>query len=199
MSGIDLLLATNNHGKIDELKQLIGEGVVVHSLRDLGLESPEETGSTFAENAILKAVHGAQASRMLAIADDSGIAVEALDGAPGVYSARFAGPDASDAANRALMLGKMQGVPIAQRRAQFVCVIAVAQPDESFQTFAGTISGAVALTEKGSGGFGYDSLFVLDDGRTMAELSSDEKNGISHRAAAMTLALPYVRSSLAIS
>lgn len=192
-----LLIATRNEGKVTEFKSLIGDDVEVVSMRDAGLESPEETGSTFAENAMLKADHAARSKGMIAVADDSGIVVDALEGAPGVFSARFAGPDASDKDNRALLLDRLHATPLPSRSARFVCVIAVVHPDGRHRTFEGTLEGAVAERERGGGGFGYDAVFELEDGNTVAELPPDAKNRISHRANALENALPYIRELIA--
>lgn len=193
-----LVLATRNEGKLAEFRALFGRDVVIRSLVEIGLDSPEETGSTFSENAVLKAVHAASATGSVAVADDSGIVVDALGGAPGVRSARFAGPDASDADNRALLLRRLYGVPAHRRRARFICVVAIAHPDGDVRTFEGTLEGHVTDALRGTRGFGYDSVFELDNGSTLAEVSSDLKNSISHRAAALKKALPYIHDILSI-
>lgn len=193
-----LLVATGNPGKIEEFRTLLaGSSVEIVSLRDVGVESPEETGATFQENAVLKAVHAATASGLVAVADDSGIAVDALGGEPGVLSARFAGSDASDEANRRLLLERIADrTDAAERTARFVCVIAVAMPNGRAELFEGTLEGVIAAQERGTGGFGYDSIFEIDSGRTVAELSPEEKNRISHRARALKKALPCIESIL---
>jgi len=190
-----LLVATGNRGKVVELHELLGhERFEVVSLTDVGVESPEETGTTFRENAVLKARLAARASGLPTVADDSGIVVDALGGEPGVRSARFAGDGATDADNRALLLERLRGTEPDRRAARFVCVIAVAEPDGTTETFEGFLEGRVAEQERGSGGFGYDSIFLLDDGRTVAELAPEEKNRMSHRARALEKALPYIHS-----
>lgn len=193
-----LLVATGNPGKIEEFRTLLaGSSVEIVSLRDVDVESPEETGATFQENAVLKAVHAATASGLVAVADDSGIAVDALGGEPGVLSARFAGSDASDEANRRLLLERIADrTDAAERTARFVCVIAVAMPNGRAELFEGTLEGVIAAQERGTGGFGYDSIFEIDSGRTVAELSPEEKNRISHRARALKKALPCIESIL---
>lgn len=193
-----LLVATGNPGKIEEFRTLLaGSSVEIVSLRDVGVESPEETGATFQENAVLKAVHAATASGLVAVADDSGIAVDALGGEPGVLSARFAGSDASDEANRRLLLERIADrTDAAERTARFVCVIAIAMPNGRAELFEGTLEGVIAAQERGTGGFGYDSIFEIDSGRTVAELSPEEKNRISHRARALKKALPCIESIL---
>lgn len=192
-----VLVATGNMGKVGELKALLGEGIGVLSLADAGLDGAEETGTTFEENALLKAHQAARAADMVTVADDSGIVVDALGGAPGVWSARYSGRDATDAGNREKLLRELRDTPAAQRAARFVSVIAVVAPDGRAQTFLGTLSGSVAMEERGAGGFGYDSIFELPDGRTIAELPADEKNRISHRGMALRNALPYIHSLLA--
>lgn len=193
---IQLLLATRNRGKIGELQAMLAPSIEVLSLADLGIESPEETGATFAENAELKARHGAAASALVTVADDSGIEVDALNGAPGIRSARYAGEPGDDEANRVKLLEEMQGVLTVRRSARFVSVIAVATPGGEVRTFHGTLEGRVAEAPRGSGGFGYDPLLQLTDGRTVAELSPEEKNAISHRGVALRNALPYLHTVL---
>ena len=192
-----LLIATANKGKVAEFSSLLGDVVDVVSLRDVGVKSPEETGSTFTENATIKATHGARASGLITVADDSGIVVDALDGAPGVLSARFAGIDATDEENRSLLLRRLREVPSRSRSARFVCILAVAHPDGRLGTFEGMLEGTVAGEERGAGGFGYDPVFELEDGLTVAELAPEQKNRISHRAKALQNALPYIHSLLA--
>lgn len=189
-----LLLATSNRGKIAELQALIGPAADVVSLSDLGIESPEETGATFEENAVLKARHGAAASGLVTVADDSGIEVDALGGAPGIRSARYAGEPADDDSNRQRLLRELADVPAARRTARFVCAIAVATPEGTVRTFHGALEGRVTDTPRGDGGFGYDPLMELPDGRTVAQLSPEEKNAISHRGAALRNALPYLHA-----
>lgn len=191
-----LLLATSNRGKIAELRAMLGPSVQVLSFADLGIESPEETGATFAENAMLKARHGATASGLVTVADDSGIEVDALGGAPGIHSARYAGEPSSDERNREKLQEEMRAIPEPNRAARFVCEIAVATPGGDTRTFNGKLEGRVAEAPRGSGGFGYDSLLELPDGRTVAELRPDEKNAISHRGVALRNALPYLHSVL---
>lgn len=191
-----LAIASNNAGKIAELRALVGDAIRLLTLSDLGLDSPEETGSTFEENAVLKARYLHQETGLPALADDSGLEVDALDGEPGVHSARYAGEPSDDAANRSRLLASMRDVPATERAARFVSVIAIVDRDGVVRTTRGTCDGSVAYTERGSGGFGYDSIFELPDGRTMAELPAAEKNRISHRAVAMRLALASIRQAV---
>ena len=146
----------------------------------------EETGSTFLENALLKARAVAAATGCLALADDSGLEVDALNGAPGVRSARFAGPGADDAERNRRLLQMLQGVPPERRTARYVAAIAIADPAGEARTTAATCEGAIAPSPRGEGGFGYDPIFLLPDrGLTMAEISPEEKNRISHRGRAL--------------
>ncbi len=164
------------------------------SLRDLGigLEIPE-LGETFAENATLKARGYAQLSGLTTLADDSGLEVEALAGAPGVQSARWAGPQATDQERIRLLQERLGEVPPAQRRARFRCVAAIATPDGRLFTTEGTVDGLIVEQPRGTHGFGYDPVFLLPDlGRTMAELDLETKNRISHRARAIQAARPLL-------
>lgn len=184
----ELLLATRNPGKVQEFRALLAHlPVTVLSAADIeGLPDVEETGTTFAENATQKAVALAQASGRIALADDSGIEVDALGGAPGVYSARYAGPAADDGANRRKLLAALAGVPDGQRTGRFRCAIALAAPDGLLTVVEAAWEGTIAHAERGSGGFGYDSVFVPTGGeRTAAELAPAEKNAVSHRAQAL--------------
>ena len=176
-----LVLATRNEHKLRELARML-DGVSLEPL-PAGLTLPPENGETFAANAMGKARAAAAALGRAAIADDSGIEAEALAGAPGIFSARFAGPDATDAENLALL--REQAPPGSGLR--YSCVMAYAEPGGAERTFEGVCTGTLAGAERGDGGFGYDPVFVPDDvgdGRTMAELSDAEKDAISHRGRA---------------
>ena len=177
-----LLLATRNAHKVREFARLLG-GLELDPLPD-GLDSPAETGDTYAANALIKARAAASATGRAAIADDSGIEAEALGWAPGVRTARFSGEHASDGEN----LAKLAAEAPAGTRLRYVCVIAHVGTDGAERMFYGAVEGTVADAPRGEGGFGYDPLFVPDDGpadgRTMAELSDDEKDAISHRGRA---------------
>ncbi|MGC4107002.1 MAG: RdgB/HAM1 family non-canonical purine NTP pyrophosphatase [Thermomicrobiales bacterium] len=194
---LTIVLASENKGKLRELRALVGDIAEVHDLAPYHLTLPEETGETFAENARAKAEFVSAATGLIALADDSGLEVDALDGLPGVRTARYAGEGATDAANRQKLLAALAETPDDDRGARFVSFVAVARPGGETLLFAGTCDGAIGREERGEGGFGYDSLFVLPDGRTMAELSSEEKNAISHRGHAMRVALPALRAVLA--
>ncbi len=184
-----LVVATGNEGKARELAQILADlPVEIVSLASYP-DAPqiEETGSTFAENAIIKATACAEFTGELALADDSGLEVDALDGAPGVLSSRFA-PTTSE--RSAKLLRMMKDVPDGSRAARFRCVIAVASPGEGVWTAEGVVEGVIAREEKGSHGFGYDPVFYLPDlGKHMAELMPDEKNAISHRGRALAQAV----------
>jgi len=192
-----LLVASSNPGKIRELRALLPTEIEIVGLRSLGLSSPEETGATFRENADLKALHAARASGLLALADDSGLEVDALAGAPGVRSARFAGEPPDDARNRRALLVALSGIPVQGRGARFVSAVTLATPDGIVGTSQGTVSGTILDRERGSRGFGYDALFLLPDGRTVAELLDEEKNAMSHRSVAIRKILPQLERALA--
>ncbi|NOZ07126.1 MAG: XTP/dITP diphosphatase [Chloroflexi bacterium] len=183
-----LLIATHNQGKIREYKHLLaGIPFRLVGLDEVGIfHDVEETGDTFSENAILKAQAYSRESGLLTLADDSGLEVDALLGEPGVRSSRYAGPGAGDPERIAFLLQKLAQAESPVRTARFRCVIAIAQPAGETVTAEGTCEGVIADTPRGSGGFGYDPIFYLpDQGCTMAELSSEAKNQISHRARAV--------------
>ena len=186
-----VVVATSNAAKLEELAVLLPASLQLVSLSDLALESPDETGQTFLDNAILKAEHASMMSELPAIADDSGLEVDALGGAPGVYSARYAGQPATDDENNRKLVRELALIPGAERTARFVCAVAFRAPDGFLWTTTGAVCGAIVDTPRGSSGFGYDPHFEIDDrdaeafrGRTMAELSLDEKSLISHRSRA---------------
>ncbi len=191
-----LLVATGNAGKLKEIRALLADcSIDIVGLNDL--DSPPEVvedGKTFTENACKKAREMAAFSGLLTLADDSGLAVEALDGAPGVHSARYAGVQGDDTANNRKLLKEMDAVPDSERKAAFICVMALAEPDGSCRTFDGQISGLLLREERGTGGFGYDPLFLVPEyGKTTAELSLDIKNRISHRGNALRQVLPVLQ------
>ncbi len=180
-----ILVASNNQNKIREIKAILGDMYEVLSLKDAGVVSdPEETGTTFEENAYIKAKAGADASGMACIADDSGLCVEALDGAPGVYSARYSGEGATDEANNALLMKNLKGIE--NRRAKFVSAIVMVFPDGQVVRARGECPGVVIDEHRGNNGFGYDPYFLVEEyGKTFAELPAEIKNEISHRAHAL--------------
>ncbi|NJB68289.1 XTP/dITP diphosphohydrolase [Desulfobaculum xiamenense] len=183
-----VVLATRNKGKIAELSQML-EGF---ELEVLGLDAfpeigeIEETGTTFEENARIKAQAVAQATGLVAVADDSGLEVDAIGGAPGVYSARYSGEGATDARNNAKLLGALDGVPAERRTARFRCVMLACAPGGEELVADGAWEGHIAEAPRGDNGFGYDPLFVdLESGRHSAELTREEKNARSHRGKAL--------------
>ncbi len=184
-----IVLATRNRGKIKEIKEML-PGVGVLTLDDFpGLAMPPETGRTFSENALSKAVFVAEKTGLPALADDSGLEVDALGGRPGVFSARYAGAEATDEENYLKLLGEMKGVATGERAARFRCVMALAFPDGNEKrsyTFDGALEGYIASEPRGKNGFGYDPVFYVPGmGKTAAELTLEEKNAISHRALAL--------------
>ncbi|HZD57122.1 MAG TPA: RdgB/HAM1 family non-canonical purine NTP pyrophosphatase [Anaerolineales bacterium] len=191
-----LLLASKNPGKLREMKALLeGVNVDLVSPAELGLDLViKEEGSTYAENAAHKALVYAERSGLVALADDSGLEVDALDGAPGLYSARYAPqPGATDADRRAYLLQQIRGNP-RPWTARFRCTIAVATPSAEVHCREGICPGEIIPEERGHGGFGYDPIFLIPElGRTMAELDLDEKNRLSHRAQAVQAAIPLLR------
>ena len=182
-----LLLATNNPGKAAEFRQLLaGCGWELVTPAELGLTiEVEETGQTYAENATLKAVEYARAGGLVTLADDSGLEVDALDGRPGVLSARYAGADRTDQERVQALLEELAGVPDDERTARFRCVIAIADTTGRVELVDGGVEGRIGHEPRGENGFGYDPIFLLPDrGMTTAELPPDEKNTVSHRAMA---------------
>ena len=184
---MEFIAATNNPGKMAEMRRILERmGHTVRSQREAGVTlEPEENGTTFAENARIKARAICEAASTATIADDSGLVVDALGGAPGVYSARFGGLG-SDEARTQLLLEKLADVPDDKRTARFVSVITCAMPDGTILTARGECEGVITREEEGANGFGYDPVFLYEpDGLTFAELSAERKNEISHRARAM--------------
>jgi XTP/dITP diphosphohydrolase len=184
-----LVIATGNPGKLREFRNLLaGLPYEVVSLGELGCDSPEETGSSFLENALIKARHAAKAADAAAIADDSGLEVDALGGAPGIFSARYSGADATDAANNAKLLAALATTPAQARTARYRCVLAFVDRDPGTAPLIaeGVWEGCIMDSARGSAGFGYDPYFWLPElGMTAAELSPAEKNRRSHRGTAM--------------
>lgn len=186
---VTLVLATRNPHKIEEVTRIFREtGLIVELLgTDAIADAPEvaETGATFAENALLKAHAMAQAAGRTAIADDSGLCVDALGGMPGVLSARWAGGHGDDAANLTLLLDQLADVPEARRRAHFACAAAIVRPDGTQRVVEGRVDGQLTYEPRGDGGFGYDPIFVPEGHtRTTAEMTAEEKDALSHRGRA---------------
>ncbi|QLC72814.1 RdgB/HAM1 family non-canonical purine NTP pyrophosphatase [Pseudomonas sp. LPB0260] len=185
----ELVLASHNAGKLKELQAMLGDAVRVRSVGEFSSVEPEETGLSFIENAILKARHAAQVSGLPALADDSGLAVDALGGAPGIYSARYADGQ-GDAANNAKLLEALRDVPDEQRGAQFVCALALLRHAEDPLPILceGLWHGRILHQPRGDQGFGYDPLFWVEERQcASAELAPAQKNQLSHRARAMAL------------
>ncbi len=199
---MDLLLASTNLHKIRELRQLLAplKKFDLYSLNDFcSYIPPEETGQTFEENALLKATHAAAYSNMLTLADDSGLVVPAIDGAPGIFSARYAGKNTTDLDNRKKLLKEMSSLQGLQRAAYFECAIALAHPAGWNKCVKAIVEGLIVLEEKGKNGFGYDSLFQkYDYSLTFGQLDESIKNQISHRFKAMQKML-VILESLSIS
>lgn len=187
-----VVLASSNKGKIRDLQALLDGVAIVISGSELNIQMPEETGTTFLENALLKARAGHEQTGLTVLADDSGLEVDALNGEPGVYSARYAGEDADDEANNHKLLRAMASIPDNERGAHFRCVIAIVTADGDELTFEGSCGGTIGYESRGDHGFGYDPLFVLPDGRTMAEHDVAFKNKVSHRGEAMRKAIPVL-------
>jgi len=191
-----LLIATNNPGKVREYEELL-VGLpfeITFPVREGVVLDVDESGMTFEENARIKALAYGQGSRLLTLADDSGLEVDALAGAPGVHSARYAGPGATDVDRYRKLLADLADVPVEQRSARFRCVVAIAQPDGTIRTVDGVCEGQIGFEPRGEHGFGYDPVFIVagHGGQTMAELPPGVKNRISHRARAVSAARPLL-------
>ncbi len=198
---MELALATNNQGKRREIEALLAPwGVPVRLARELGFDQEvPETGSSFRQNAAYKARAVARALKRPALADDSGLVVDALHGRPGVHSARYAGPAADDQANIAKLLDELDSLPPEQRGAAFVCVMVCALPSGETISSQGRLVGRIALAPAGDRGFGYDPVFELPRrGLTVAQISAAEKNRISHRARALEALLPRLKDFLGL-
>jgi XTP/dITP diphosphohydrolase len=192
-----LLLATRNAHKVKELRQMLGAREDIEILDAAAfpaVSDPPETEETFLGNAAAKALHYAQATGLLALADDSGLVVDALGGRPGVYSARYAPTDAERIAR---VLGELAGVGAGRRSARFVCAMALASPGGLVAATVGTVEGQIAHEPRGGGGFGYDPIFhVASHDRRLAELTMEEKNAVSHRGRALRAMLPVLVAAL---
>jgi len=193
---VTLLVATRNAGKLRELRALLGpEGIEVRGLAEVpGAPEVEEDGATFLENARKKARALTEVTGLLALADDSGLAVEALGGRPGVRSARYAGPGATDADNNRKLLEELRDVAPEGRRAAFVCAMVLAAPGREEAEAEGRLEGRILSEPRGEGGFGYDPLFLVEEqGLTLAEMALGAKNRLSHRSRALAALLPRLR------
>jgi XTP/dITP diphosphohydrolase len=199
-SQIDVVIATRNTGKMNEMrKMLFNTSFSVFSLDEVSvLEEVEETGTSFEENAMLKAETYGKLSGKLTIADDSGIEVDVLGGAPGIYSARYGGDGKDDQDRNKLLLENVEGIPEHQLTARFRCVVALWNPiDNTIVTFGGKIEGKITRNVRGKNGFGYDPLFFFPEkNKTLAELTLIEKERVSHRGEAMRKALAYMETNM---
>lgn len=190
-----LILASKNAHKAEEMQAILGGGVRLVTQTEAGCGDLDvvEDGTTFEENAVKKAVTIMQATGQATIADDSGLAVDALDGRPGIFTARFAGEDATDDENIKKLLDELKNIPEAERTARFVCVIALAVPGEEPKTFRGEVEGRILFEKHGENGFGYDPVFYLPQfDASMAEVSAEVKNSVSHRFNALKLLKEYL-------
>jgi XTP/dITP diphosphohydrolase len=185
-----VVVATSNPGKLRELRALLPNDFELVTAEEAGVVLPPESGRTFEENALLKARAAAQQTGLLALADDSGLEVDALGGEPGVHSACYAGPHASSEEHIGLLLDRLTGVPSERRSARFRAVVAVVSPDGRELTSHGVLEGRITTEPHGRGGFGYDPVFQpLGQTRTLAEMTLEEKNLVSHRAQALRQAV----------
>jgi XTP/dITP diphosphohydrolase len=197
-----LVIATRNKGKIAEIARILtfDSSIQVRSVADFNIGDIEETGSTFEENALLKAFTVARATGLAALADDSGLEVDLLGGAPGIYSARFSGSHGDDLANNEKLLRELAGKESSLRTARFVAVIAVAKADGSTITARGELAGEIALSSQGANGFGYDPVFIpAGSTKTLGEFEPGRKDEISHRAKALAEIAPRIPAFLSAS
>lgn len=191
---VPLLVATRNAHKTEEIAAMLGDGYAVRDLHSMP-EAPEieETGETFVENSRLKAVGISEVFEGLVLADDSGLEVDALDGAPGVHSARYAGTHGDDKGNNAKLLRELDGVPQEERTARFRCTMVLAEKGEALADFSGAVEGRIRHEEEGEGGFGYDPLFIPEGHEaSFASLPAEVKNGMSHRARALEQVIAWL-------
>ena len=194
-----IIMATSNQDKVREIRQMLeGSGIEISSLKDEGINiNIEETGTTFDDNALIKAEAVRDYTGQMAIADDSGLVIDYLDGAPGVYSSRFMGEDTPYPEKNAAILKKLENVADEERSARFVCAMAIAYPDGHSTVCRGIMEGRIAHEIAGEGGFGYDPVFFLPDrGLTSAQLSPDEKNAISHRGKALRQVIDILKKDM---
>jgi len=199
---MEIVLATQNPDKVREIKEVLKDlPIKILTLMDLGLkEKVEETGKTLEENALLKAKFWAEKTGKWALADDTGLEVEALNGAPGVHTSRYAGENASYEDNWKKLLKNMEGIPWEKRKARFRCVIVIVSPQGKRYIAEGSVEGYITLEAKGNKGFGYDPVFyVPEKGKTLAEMSLEEKNSLSHRGKALQKAKEIICNIIASS
>lgn len=195
---IEIVVATRNKGKLREIGQLLSDlPVKLLAADEAGVPDIEESGGTFEENAVHKAITAAKASGMLAIGEDSGLEVDALDGKPGVFSSRFAGPDATDEDRNQLILSMLEGVPFERRTARYRAAAALATPEGLVGVSEGVCEGLIAERPAGTNGFGYDPIFYYPPfGCTMGQAAPEMKNRVSHRSKALAGLLPILRRLL---
>ena len=194
-----MLIATNNSGKVDEYRRLLGclPAELTTPSNEGVTEEPEESGDTFEENALIKARFYSEATDLPALADDSGIEVDALNGEPGVRSARYGGLPASDDDRNKLLLSNMSNVPWEKRTARFICVVAMVWPGDREETFQGACQGYVAFEPRGQEGFGYDPLFYYPNfGKTFGQVDAEAKDGVSHRGIAARKAVQRLKQAI---
>ncbi|MGB2579933.1 XTP/dITP diphosphohydrolase [Elusimicrobium simillimum] len=195
-----IVIATENQNKVRELEEILHAenltGIEFLTLKDFpGFTLPEETGTTLEENAIIKAVAAAKFTKLPALADDTGLEVDALNGMPGVISARYAGAGKSAEDNNRKLLSDLDGIPLKKRTARFKTVACYAKPDGGISTIEGILEGFIGEKYKGTNGFGYDPLFIVKDaGKTLAEMTAEEKNNISHRKKAFSLMVKSLKA-----
>lgn len=188
----EIIVASNNRGKIREIQDILKEYKVV-SMKDMGIDIEiEEDGETFVENALIKARTIAKMIGKLCIADDSGLSMEAFDGFPGIKTARFLGENATQEERNKYIVEKVQGLPREKRKAKFVCTIALVIPEKEEKTFTGELDGYIATEIKVEGGFGMDPIFELESGKTLAEIGTEAKDKISHRYKALVQLKEYL-------
>jgi XTP/dITP diphosphohydrolase len=193
----EILIATKNAGKLAEFERILGNEFTVIGLNGFDLTLPDEGTESYRENAEVKARWVAEATGRITLGDDSGIEAAALDGRPGIISARFAGEPVSDQRNITRLLKELAESDSGDRSAQFVCWLSLAGPEGLISSVEGTCTGTVGFEPRGENGFGYDPIFVFPDGRTMAELTDQEKDDISHRGNAIRAMLPTLRAAVA--
>lgn len=191
-----LMIVTDDRRAFDELAELLGEDVQLVSPQDVSVTPPDDDGSSFTQIAMDMADTGARTSGLVTVAESSGIVVDALDGAPGVASAQFAGPDATEEENRALLLERVHEADTRSRSARLVSVIGVASPDGALRSFESTLEGVIATDARGVEGVGYEPVFELDDGMTIAELLPEDRANANPRLTALAEALPFIRELL---
>ncbi len=189
-----IIFATGNKGKMREIREIFGDEFEIISMKEAGVNTePEENGTTFAENALIKAKAVAEITGLLTLADDSGLEIDAMHGAPGIYSARFLGHDTDYSYKNKYILDKLKDVPDQERTARYACAIAAVWPDGTYKTVTEFFEGKIAYVPAGNGGFGYDPIFFVPEyNKTAAEMDIAEKNAVSHRGKALRAIKKYL-------